>query len=81
MNSMKKVKILWFICDILIIIFLLGFVFSLFWYRCGSFEMMPTEEQQEKAQITAILLMTVNGVLGGACIAARRGLKKSMRRK
>ena len=78
---MKKVKILWFICDILIIIFLLGFVFSLFWYRCGSFEMMPTEEQQEKAQPAAILLMILNGALGSVCIAAWRGLKKSMHRK
>ena len=72
---MRKAKIIWFICNILIVIFLLGFVFALLWYRCGSFEMIPTEEQQEKAQITAILLMIVNGVLCGSCIAVRRACK------
>lgn len=72
---MRKAKIIRFISGILIVIFLLGFVFALYWYQYGSFEMIPTEEQQEKAQIAAILLMIVNGVLCGFCIAVRRTCK------
>ena len=72
---MRKAKLIWFICNILIVIFGLGFVFALLWYWRGSFEMIPTMEQQEKAQITAILLMIVNGVLCGFCIAVRRACK------
>ena len=72
---MRKAKIIRFICNILIVVFLLGFVFALLWYQCGSFEMVPTEEQEEKTQIAAILLMIVNGVLCGACIAVRRACK------
>ena len=56
---MKKEKIVRFICDVLIVFFLLGFVFALYWYLRGSFEMIPSEEQQEKALIGAILLMIV----------------------
>ena len=72
---MRKAKIIRFICDVLIVIFLLGFGFALYWYLCGSFEMMPTDEQQEKARIGAILLMIVTGVPCGACIAVRRAYK------
>ena len=72
---MRKAKIIRFICDILIVIFLLGFVFALFWFLCGSFEMIPTEEQQEKARIGAILLMIATGVPCSACIAVRRAYK------
>ncbi|NBJ93764.1 hypothetical protein D5281_14460 [bacterium 1xD42-62] len=68
----RKAKIIRFICSILIVIFLLGFVFAVFWYQRGSFEMIPTEEQQEKTQIAAILFMIVNGVLCSICIAVRR---------
>lgn len=75
-DSMKKTQILRFICGTLIVFFLLGFVSALLWLKCGSFEMIPTEEQQEKTQIMAILLMTVNGVLCGACIAVWRACKK-----
>ena len=72
---MRKAKIIRFICDVLIVIFLLGFAFALFWYLCGSFEMMPTGEQQEKARIGAILLMIVTGVPCGACMTVRRAYK------
>ena len=72
---MRKAKIICFICNILIVIFLIGFTFALLWYRRGSFEMIPTGEQQEKTQIAAILLMIVNGVLCGFCIAVRRACK------
>ncbi len=58
--------------DILIIIFLLGFILSLRWYTTGSLETMPAEEQQEKAQIAAMLAMIMNGVLCVICAAVRR---------
>lgn len=72
---MKKAKILRFICSILSGIFLLGFVSALLWYRHGSFEMIPTDEQQGKTQIMAILFMIVSGVLCGTCIVVRRVCK------
>lgn len=68
---MSKAKIVRLIWDILIIFFLFGFILALFWYINGSFEMVPTGEQQEKAQIGSILLMIVTGVPCIACIAAR----------
>ena len=74
-DSMKKAKIIRFICGILIVIFGLGFIFSMIWYQSGSFEMMPTGEQQEKVQLAAILLMIVNGVLVGSCVAVHRVCK------
>ena len=74
-DFMRKTKIIWFICNILIVFFLVCFIFALLWYRRGSFEMIPTVEQQEKTQITAISLMIVNGVLCSFCIAVRRACK------
>ena len=74
-DFMRKAKIIWSICNMLIVIFLIGFIFALLWYRHGSFEMIPTVEQQEKTQITAIALMIVNGVLCGFCIAVQRACK------
>lgn len=68
---MSKVKIVRFFWDILILFFLLGFILALFWYINGSFEMVPTGEQQEKAQMGSILLMIMTGVPCSACIAAR----------
>jgi len=73
-NSMGKEKVIRFICDMLSVIFLLGFVFGLFWYLHGSFEMVPTEEQQEKARIGAICFMIVTGAPCGICIAVRRAM-------
>lgn len=72
---MIKAKIIRFLCSILIVIFLLGFVLATFWFLRGSFEMIPTDEQQEKTQIAAILLMIVNGILCSACIAVLRACK------
>ncbi len=72
---MRKEKVIRFICDMLIVIFLLGFVFALFLYLHGSLEMTPSEEQQEKAQIGAIFLMIVTGVPCSICIAVRRACK------
>lgn len=72
---MRKKKVIRFICDMLIMIFLLGFVFALFWYLRGSLEMIASEEQQEKARIGAILLMIVTGMFCSVCVAVRRVYK------
>lgn len=73
---MRKENIIRFILDILIVAFLFGFVLSLLWYIHGSFEMFPTEEQQEKAQIVALLSMIVTGVPGIVCIVVRLRSRK-----
>lgn len=77
---MRKEKVIRFICDILIVIFLLGFVLALFCYLHGSLEMIPSEEQQGKAQIGTVFLMIVSGVLCGVCIVVRRVCKAKDKR-
>lgn len=67
---------------ILIAVLLLGFVFAVLYYIHGSYEMFPTEEQQEKAHIMAISLMLVTGIPCGICIAVRvRQMEKKRERK
>lgn len=73
---MRKAKIVRFIWDILIIIFMSGFVLALHWYLKGSFEVAPTEEQLEKAQIGAIVSMIATGIPCSVCIAARLLFRK-----
>lgn len=72
MNKTVIVRLFW---DILIIIFLLCFILSLFWYATGSLETMPTEEQQERARAAAIFSMLVTGVPCMICAAVRRRVK------
>lgn len=73
---MTKTTIIRFVLDIFIVIFLLGFFLALFWYISGSFEAVPTSEQQEKSQISAILLMLVTGVPCIICVAVRLTYKR-----
>lgn len=73
---MRKSKIIRFILDILIVIFLFGFFMAVFYYVQGSFEVIPTEEQQEKARIAAILLMLISGVPCAIFITCRIKLGK-----
>ena len=68
---MRKSGIIRFICDMGIVIFLLGFILALCWYLGGSFEIAPTEEQQEKARIGAAALTAVAGALCTLGIAVR----------
>ena len=68
---MKAAKLVRLICDIWIVIFVLGFILALSWYLGGSFEIAPTEEQQEKARIGAAALMAVAGALCTVGIAVR----------
>ena len=64
---MKAAKLVRLICDIWIVVFVLGFILALSWYLGGSFETAPTEEQQEKARIAAMLWMLSSGALCMAC--------------
>ena len=68
---MKKAKLVRHVCDMWIVVFVLGFILALFWYLGGSFEIAPTEEQQEKARIGAAALMVVAGALCTVGIAVR----------
>lgn len=68
---MKKTKLVRHVCDIWIVVFVLGFILALFWYLGGSFEIAPTEVQQEKARIGAAALMAVAGALCTVGIAVR----------
>lgn len=72
MDKRVIVRLFW---DVLIIVFLLGFILSLLWYITGSLETMPTEEQQEKARMAAVLSMLVTGVPCMICAAVRRRVK------
>lgn len=76
---MMKAKMIHLILDILIVFFLLCFALAMRWYIHGSFEAVPTEEQQGKAQMGAILSMIMAGIPCIACIAIR--LKKYLKTK
>ena len=68
---MKRAKLVRLVCDIWIIVFVLGVIRALSWYLGGSFETAPTEEQQEKARIGAAVLMAVAGALCTVGIVVR----------
>lgn len=59
------------IVDILIVVFLVLFLFSLLYYRTGSLEMMPTEEDQEKIRGITMLGMILFGSLCALFIVIR----------
>ncbi len=77
-DIMQGKKIVRIILDILIAVLLFYFIFSLYWFINGSFEMVPTEEQQEKARLGAMLLMIGSGVPCIACIVARVNCRKRL---
>lgn len=64
--------------DCFIIVLTLLFLLSLLWFLSGSLEMVPTEEQQNKARLGAVLLMVLFGAGDIACIAAR--IKRRVKR-
>lgn len=72
MDKRVIVRLFW---DVLIVMFFLGFILSLLWYTAGSLETMPTEEQQEKARMAAVLSMLVTGVPCMLCAVVRRRVK------
>ena len=65
---MKRDKIVCTMCNILIALLLPSFLFSLCWYFSGSLEMVPTAEQEEKAKLSAIIVMIITGTTCIACI-------------
>lgn len=76
-SPVSGAKIVRMLCNVMIIIFLLGFVLALRWYIGGSFEMSATEEQQEKARIGAVLSMIATGLPCILCVCVRGRYKKS----
>jgi len=72
MNKKTVIRLIW---NILILFFLFGFALALYWYTQGSFEMVPTEEQQEKAQMAAIFSMIVTGIPCIICAVVRSRIK------
>jgi len=73
---MGKERIIRVVCDVSIAVLLCCFILSFLWFINGPLEMMPTEEQQDKAKIGALLLMVVFGIPCVACIAVRAKQRK-----
>lgn len=71
MKNKTLQKIIRLLLDCFIIVLTLLFLLSLLWFLSGSLEMVPTEEQQNKARLGAVLLMLLFGAGDIACIAAR----------
>ncbi len=74
---MKKGTIIRIICDICIFCFVLGFILSLLWYINGSLELLPTQEQEEKAKIAAFFFMAVFGISSVVSITVRGKHRKT----
>lgn len=75
-NNTLKAKIMRIVCDILIAIFLLGFILFFLYHMNGSLELYPTEEQEEKIKVMTMLLMIANAVPCIACLAIRIKYRK-----
>lgn len=78
MKNKTLQKIIRLLPDCFIIVLTLLFLLSLLWFLSGSLEMVPTEEQQNKARLGAVLLMLLFGAGDIACIAAR--IKRRVKR-
>lgn len=78
MKNKTLQRIIRLFLDCFIIVLTLLFLLSLLWFLSGSLEMVPTEEQQNKARLGAVLLMVLFGAGDIACIAAR--IKRRVRR-
>lgn len=67
------------VLNILIAIFMMGFLLALLWFFNGSMEMVPTAEQEAKARIGAAILMALMGIGGMVCVTIRVLLRKNKR--
>ena len=76
-NNTLKAKIIRIVCDILIAIFLLGFILFFLYHMNGSLELYPTEEQEEKIKVMTMLLMITNAAPCVVCIAIRIKYRKN----
>ena len=76
MTSVSRKAVL-IVLDILIILLLAGFFFSLLYLINGSLEAFPTGEQQGKARIAAVIMALATGLPCAACVFFRiKGSKK-----
>ena len=66
--------------DLCIVVLLALFVIFLLYFRTGSLEMMPTEEQQNKAQVVAVLGMIITGIPCTVCVGLRATVLRKRRR-
>ncbi len=64
-------KVIRLILDLLIAFFFLCLLAGVYWYIHGSFELVPTQEQQEKALVAAITWMIGAGSACTICIVIR----------
>ena len=65
-DDMKIIRIILWI--IICIIFTIGLLYLF----TGSLECFPTPEQQEKARITAIIMMAIPTICGGILLLTRK---------
>lgn len=77
---MGEKKTLRLILNVLIVIFFLGFLLGLLYFLHGSLEMFPTEEQQDKAKLAAVLIMAVMGILSITIAVVRAKIGEGMGR-
>lgn len=73
---MSKAKIVRIICNIFLILFLIGFVLSFVYLIHGSLEIAPAQEQQNKARLGAFVLMLMFGAPLYVCITVKMRYKK-----
>ncbi len=66
--------------DLCIVVLLVLFAFFLLYFHNGSWEMIPTEEDQGKALVAAVFGMIVTGVPCAVCIGLRATVLRKRRR-
>ena len=69
------------IIDVFLVIVLICFVFSVFYFINGSLEMIPTPEQQEKAKIAALFLSIIFAATEVALLLLRLKISRKIDRK
>ena len=65
--------------DLCIVVLLVLFAFFLLYLHTGSWEMVPTEEDQGKALVVSVFGMIVTGVPCAVCIGLRATVLRRMR--
>ena len=64
--------------DILLVVVLLCFLFSMSYFIGGSLEMFPTEEQKEKTKITALLLEIAFALIAVLLVVVRLKITRKL---
>lgn len=65
--------------DLCIVVLLVLFAFFLLCFHTGSWEMVPTEEDQGKVLVVAVLGMIITGVPCAVCIGLRAAVLRKRR--